>query len=271
MMPEKTEQIKAALNNAAPEKLKEVIAFYENDERSSVQKLLEQARKREQKYLAECARVDAMLCFERNYKDYRVVCGIDEVGRGPLAGPVVAAAVVLPYDCKILYLNDSKQLSEKKREELFPEIMEKAVAYGIGCVSHTVIDEINILQATYRAMREALVKMAASCGAPDVLLNDAVKIPGVDELFPEKTEPVLQVPIIKGDAKSLSIAAASVVAKVTRDHMMLEFDKVYPGYGFAGNKGYGSAEHIEKLKKDGPCPIHRRSFLQGILAGTDFL
>ncbi|MCH5272176.1 MAG: ribonuclease HII [Lachnospiraceae bacterium] len=264
-MAEKIERIKDALQNAAPENLEEVMALYREDTRSGVKKLIEQAGKRKEKFLAECARVDKMLVFEREYKDYRVVCGIDEVGRGPLAGPVVAAAVVLPADCRILYLNDSKQLSEKKREELFPEIMEKAVACGIGCVSHTVIDEINILQATYQAMREALVKMAQSCGAPDVLLNDAVTIPGVQELFPEKKERIRQVPIVKGDAKCLSIAAASVVAKVTRDHMMEAFDRVHPGYGFTKNKGYGSAEHIEKLKKDGPCPIHRRSFLTGIL------
>ncbi len=266
-MAEKLEVIKAELAAAAPEELDAVLARYADDTRSGVIKLLEQAVKKREKLFAEYARVDAMLSFEREYGDYQVVCGIDEVGRGPLAGPVVAACVVLPKDCRILYLNDSKQLSEKKREELFPEILEKAVAYGIGCVSHTVIDEINILQATYRAMREAITKMAESAGAPDVLLNDAVTIPGVSELFPGHT--VRQVPIIKGDAKSLSIAAASVVAKVTRDRMMVEFDKVYPGYGFAGNKGYGSAEHMEKLRKDGPCPIHRASFIKGIMGSAD--
>ncbi len=268
-MADKIEQIKEALGNAAPEQLEDVVARYADDTRSSVVKLIEQARKRKEKFLAECARVDGMLVYEREYADYSVVCGIDEVGRGPLAGPVVAACVVLPKGCRILFLNDSKQLSEKKREELFPEILEKALGYGIGCVSHTVIDEINILQATYRAMREAILKMSESLGAPDVLLNDAVTIPGVQELFPEKKEVIRQVPIIKGDAKSLSIAAASVVAKVTRDRMMIEFDKVYPGYGFAGNKGYGSAEHMKKLREDGPCPIHRRSFIKGILGEAD--
>lgn len=262
-MAEKMDVIKEALAAASPENLEAVIARYADDTRSGVRKLMEQARKRKEKFLAECARVDGMLSYEREYGDYNVVCGIDEVGRGPLAGPVVAACVMLPKNCRILYLNDSKQLSEKRREELFPEILDKAVAYGVGCVSHTVIDEINILQATYGAMREAIAKMAETVGAPDVLLNDAVTIPGVNELFSGKT--VRQVPIIKGDAKSLSIAAASVVAKVTRDRMMVEFDKIYPGYGFAGNKGYGSAEHIEKLRNDGPCPIHRRSFLKGIM------
>lgn len=262
-MAEKTEVIKAALANALPEELEAVIARYSDDTRSGVIKLIEQARSKREKYLAECARVEAMLAYEREYAGYDIVCGIDEVGRGPLAGPVVAACVVLPKDCRILYLNDSKKLSEKKREELFPEILDKAIAYGIGCVSHTVIDEINILQATFCAMREAIGKVAKSCGTPDILLNDAVTIPGVTEMFPDKN--IRQVPIIKGDAKSLSIAAASVVAKVTRDRMMTEFDKVYPGYGFADNKGYGSAQHLAKLRADGPCPIHRNSFIRGII------
>ena len=262
-MAEKIDVIKEALLNASPEELEAVIALYADDTRSGVIKLIEQARKRKEKFLAECARVDGMLAFEREYGDYNVVCGIDEVGRGPLAGPVVAACVVLPKDCRILYLNDSKQLSEKKREELFPEILEKAVAYGIGCVSHTVIDEINILQATFRAMREAMQKMAETCGAPDVLLNDAVTIPGVNELFGGKS--VKQVPIIKGDAKSLSIAAASVIAKVTRDRLMVQYDEVLPGYDFASNKGYGSATHIQALKDMGATPIHRQSFIKNFL------
>ena len=258
-MAEKMDVIKEALTSASFEALESVIALYSDDTRSGVVKLIEKARKRKEKFLAECARVDGMLAFEREYGEYNVVCGIDEVGRGPLAGPVVAACVVLPKDCRILYLNDSKQLSEKKRGELFPEILEKAVAYGIGCVSHTVIDEINILQATFRAMREAISKMAETCGAPDVLLNDAVTIPGVNELFGGKN--VKQVPIIKGDAKSISIGAASIVAKVTRDRLMVQYDSVFPEYGFASNKGYGAQAHIEALKKYGPCPIHRKSFI----------
>ena len=176
-------------------------------------------------------------------------CGIDEVGRGPLAAPVVAGAVILPRDSKILYLNDSKQLTAKKRDELYDVIMREAVAVGIGYASPARIDEINILQATYEAMREAISKLSVK---PDVLLNDAVKIPQVD---------IRQVPIIKGDAKSVSIAAASIVAKVTRDRLMEEYDKVLPGYGFASNKGYGSAEHIAALKEIGPSPIHRQSFI----------
>ena len=171
------------------------------------------------------------------------------MGRGPLAGPVVAGAVILPKDCQILYLNDSKKLTAKKREELYDVIMKEAVAVGIGYASPARIDEINILQATYEAMREAISKLPIQ---PDVLLNDAVKIPGVN---------IYQVPIIKGDAKSVSIAAASIVAKVTRDRLMEEYDAHIPEYGFASNKGYGSAQHIEALIKYGPSPIHRRSFL----------
>ncbi len=162
---------------------------------------------------------------------------------------MVAGAVILPRDSKILYLNDSKQLTAKKRDELYDVIMREAVAVGIGYASPARIDEINILQATYEAMREAISKLSVK---PDVLLNDAVKIPQVD---------IRQVPIIKGDAKSVSIAAASIVAKVTRDRLMEEYDKVLPGYGFASNKGYGSAEHIAALKEIGPSPIHRQSFI----------
>ena len=180
---------------------------------------------------------------------YAHICGIDEVGRGPLAGPVVAGAVILPKDCDILYINDSKKLSAAKREELYDVIMEKAVAVGVGMASPQRIDEINILQANYEAMREAISKLSVP---PDILLNDAVTIPGV---------PMRQVPIIKGDAKSISIGAASIVAKVTRDRLMVEYDKILPEYGFASNKGYGSAEHIAALKKYGPSPIHRRSFI----------
>ena len=198
------------------------------------------------------------------YQTELLEAGCDEAGRGCLAGSLFAAAVILPPDFHHPLLNDSKQMTERQRNILREIIEREAVAWAVAEVTAERIDEINILQATYRAMREAMQKMAESCGAPDVLLNDAVTIPGVNELFGGKN--VRQVPIIKGDAKSLSIAAASVIAKVTRDRMMVEFDKVYPGYGFAGNKGYGSAEHMEKLRKDGPCPIHRQSFIKGIMA-----
>ena len=191
--------------------------------------------------------------FEKEYDSYSYICGIDEVGRGPLAGPVVAGTVILPKNCDILYLNDSKQLSEKKREELYEVIMEKAVSTGLGFVTPERIDEINILQATYEAMRMAIGELDP---VPDLLLNDAVTIPEVT---------IRQVPIIKGDAKSISIAAASIIAKVTRDRLMTEYEKTYPGYGFAANKGYGSAEHIAAIRELGPTPIHRRSFIRNFL------
>ncbi len=241
--------IKEELKNTLDEALAGFIAEYEADERGGVQKLVEQAKKRAEKLEQEKQRIYELGKFEREYESFGYVCGIDEVGRGPLAGPVVTCAVILPKNCDILYINDSKKLSAAKREELYDVIMEKAVAVGIGMVGPGRIDEINILQATYEAMREAISKLSVK---PDILLNDAVTIPGVD---------IQQVPIIKGDAKSISIGAASIVAKVTRDRLMEEYDKVFPEYGFASNKGYGSAEHIAALKKYGPTPIHRASFI----------
>lgn len=197
----------------------------------------------------ELARIEAMKAYEKEYGHLGLVCGIDEAGRGPLAGPVAAAAVILPEDHTFLYLNDSKKVSPKRREELFQEIKEKAVAWSVSLASPERIDEINILQATYEAMREAVKGLGT---VPAVLLNDAVTIPGIQ---------TLQVPIIKGDAKSVSIAAASILAKVTRDHMMEEYDQIFPDYGFAQHKGYGTAAHIKAIKELGPCAIHRRTFI----------
>ena len=260
------EEFKAAEETMLPS----FIEKYRSDERAGVQKLIEQANGRLAKLEAERARIDRLWKYEREYGMYTRICGIDEVGRGPLAGPVVAGAVILPKDCDILYINDSKKLSAAKREELYDVIMEKAVAVGIGMVGPERIDEINILQATYEAMREAISKLG---DAPDILLNDAVTIPQAVANLSVKPSLLLndavtipgmdmkQVPIIKGDAKSISIGAASIVAKVTRDRLMVEYDKIMPGYGFAANKGYGSAEHIAALKKYGPTPIHRRSFI----------
>lgn len=226
---------------------------YAEDERSGVRSLIAKYQKQEARLEEERARLDAMRSYERRYEECTYICGIDEAGRGPLAGPVVAGAVILPKDCEILYLNDSKKLSAKRREELYDEIMEKAVATGIGMASPARIDEINILQATYEAMRSAIEQLGI---VPDVLLNDAVTIPGV--ISP-------QVPIIKGDAKSVSIAAASILAKVTRDRLMIQYDEILPGYGFAQNKGYGSAEHIQALKEIGASPIHRQSFIKNFV------
>lgn len=242
-------EIKQLFAGASETELLHFITEYEQDSRAGVAALVARGRKQLEKLAKERERLEVMRIYEHKYQDLGLVCGIDEAGRGPLAGPVVAGAVILPPDCEILYLNDSKQLSEKRREELFDEIKEKAVAWGIGMASPARIDEINILQATYEAMREAVAALAPQ---PQVLLNDAVRIPEIT---------IRQVPIIKGDAKSLSIAAASVLAKVTRDRLMREYDKVMPEYGFAGHKGYGSAAHIEAIRKYGPSPIHRRSFI----------
>ncbi len=213
----------------------------------------ERLKKQQEKLEKELARLKTMSVYEEQYASCSYICGIDEVGRGPLAGPVVAGAVILPKDHTILYLNDSKKLSEKKRELLYDEIMEHAVATGIGMVGPARIDEINILQATYEAMRMAIENLKIK---PDVLLNDAVTIPEVE---------IPQVPIIKGDAKSISIAAASIIAKVTRDRLMKEYDQVIPGYDFAGNKGYGTKAHLEGLRRLGPSPIHRRTFIRNYI------
>jgi len=236
---------------------KKIVDKYRSDTRVGVKKLVEKYDKEQEKLKKEYERIENMRIYEKKYSEYDYICGIDEVGRGPLSGPVVAAAVILPKDCKILYVNDSKKLSEKKREELYDVITSKALTYAVGVVTPQVIDEINILQATYEAMRIAISKLQIK---PQILLNDAVTIPNVDTN-------IKQVPIIKGDAKSISIAAASIVAKVTRDRMMVEYDKIYPEYEFASNKGYGSAKHIQAIKEYGPCTIHRQTFIKNFTKG----
>ena len=246
-------EIKKEFETAEREERKKLQTLYASDERSGVKNLLHRYLREEEKLLAEEERTEAMKCYERQYEHVGWICGIDEVGRGPLAGPVVAGAVILPKDCHILYINDSKKLSAGKREELYEIIMKEAVAVGIGMASPARIDEINILQATYEAMREAVSQLSVR---PQLLLNDAVTIPQIE---------IPQVPIIKGDAKSISIAAASIVAKVTRDRLMEAYEKALPGYGFADNKGYGSKEHIQALKELGPTPIHRASFIKNFV------
>lgn len=246
-------EIKKEFAQADSESLPELFRSYEQDGRAGVAGLIVQYQKKLEKLAAERERLEKIRVYEREYRSYGFVCGIDEAGRGPLAGPVVAGAVILPEDCEILYLNDSKKLSEKKREELYEEIKEKAVAWAVGMASPARIDEINILQATYEAMTQAVSQLTP---APQVALNDAVRIPQLD---------IMQVPIIKGDAKSVSIAAASIMAKVTRDRLMKEYDAVMPQYGFASHKGYGSAAHIDAIRKYGPSPIHRRSFIGNFL------
>ena len=242
-------EIKKEFEHAAESEWDALCGLYASDERRGVQNLIAGCRKKQAALDRERERLYAMKAYERKYEQYTYICGIDEAGRGPLAGPVVARAVILPRDCEILHLNDSKKLSAARREELYDEIMEKAVSVGVGMASPARIDEINILQATYEAMRQAVDSLSTE---PELLLNDAVTIP-------EMTIP--QVPIIKGDAKSVSIAAASIIAKVTRDRLMIQYDDILPGYGFAQNKGYGSKEHIEALKSLGPTPIHRHSFI----------
>ncbi len=243
-------EIKNELSGVKDADIDEFISKYLSDSRTGVQKLCSQALKRKKALEQEKERMYEMFSFERMYEDRGLIAGIDEVGRGPLAGPVVTCALILPKECDILYINDSKKLSAAKRDELYEILIKEAVEYSIGIEGPEVIDEINILQATLSAMRKSVLNLKSK---PGILLCDAVHIPEID---------IEQVSLIKGDARSASIAAASIVAKVVRDRMMEELDKEYPQYGFVSNKGYGSKEHIEALKKYGPCPIHRRSFIK---------
>ncbi len=243
-------EIKRELNNTALEGLEDFCSRYGSDSRSGVQKLVSSARRLINKHQKELERLESITLYEKKYRSMGLeyIGGIDEVGRGPYAGPVVASCVILPSGCVIEGINDSKKLSEKKRDELFDIIKEKAVSIGIGIVDNNKIDRLNILQATYKAMRIALQNMPVK---PQQLLVDAVTIPDVD---------IPQEAIIKGDAKSISIGAASIIAKVTRDRMMREYAKKYPQYGFEKNVGYGTREHEEAIVKYGLCDIHRRSF-----------
>lgn len=219
------------------------------DTRKGVQTLVDKWRREKQKALVELKRFRKMTKFEEEARalGYEHISGVDEAGRGPLAGPVVSAAVILPADCFIEGLNDSKQLSEKKRNELFEQIMEKAIAVGIGIVSAQEIDVLNIHNAVKKSMQTAINELTV---LPDFILIDALEI---DVPFAFKS-------IVKGDEASVSIAAASIVAKVTRDRLMHQFDKQFPQYGFRIHKGYGTAGHLSALKLYGPCPIHRKSF-----------
>ena len=198
----------------------------------------------------EHLRLEKMKEYEYQYSDQVIICGVDEAGRGPLAGPVAAGAVILPREAEIFYLNDSKKLTEKRRDELYDRIEECAIAWNVAIADHETIDRVNILQADYQAMRDAVNGLSVK---PQVLFNDAVIIPDLD---------IEQVKLIHGDAISVSIAAASIMAKVTRDRLMYHYDALYPEYGFARNKGYGTAEHIAAIKKYGPCPIHRITFIR---------
>ncbi|GFH41982.1 ribonuclease HII [Lactococcus hodotermopsidis] len=222
---------------------------WSQDSRQGVQKLILKRKKEIQAELKENARLEHLLTYERQLYINKImlIAGIDEVGRGPLAGPVVTAAVILPENCKITGLNDSKQIPKAQHETIYNQVMSKALAVGIGIVDNHVIDQVNIYEATKIAMLQAIEKLAIR---PEHLLIDAMKL----------ESDIPQTSLIKGDAKSMSIAAASIVAKVTRDRMMADFDKEYPGYDLAHNAGYGTKKHLEGLEKLGYTPIHRKSF-----------
>ncbi|MED0678004.1 ribonuclease HII [Aneurinibacillus thermoaerophilus] len=228
----------------------EVQALFMADARSGVQAVYRRWQRNQEKARKQQERWLEMSRYERELwkRGYRHIAGVDEVGRGPLAGPVVTAAVILPQDFYLPGLNDSKKVSPAQREVMYERIMEGAVAVSIAMSDAPLIDEMNIFQATLRAMHEAVRGLQV---VPDITLNDAVTIPQLS---------LEQRPLIGGDGKSISIAAASIVAKVERDRLMKEYDRQYPGYGFASNMGYGTAEHLAALREKGPCPIHRRSF-----------
>lgn len=221
----------------------------EQDSRSGVIQAIAKRKKEIQKRLDEDERLEGMLAYEKECyaREIELIAGVDEVGRGPLAGPVVAAAVILPKGCKISGLNDSKKIPKSKHKEIYEAVLQNAIAIGIGVKDNHVIDQVNIYEATKLAMMEAIGQLEPQ---PQHLLIDAMKL----------DLPISQTSIIKGDANSLSIAAASIVAKVTRDQIMEEFDKEYPGYDFAKNAGYGTANHLAGLDQLGVTPIHRRSF-----------
>lgn len=248
-------EIKEIIETLEVEKYMQYIELLRVDDRKSVQSLAIKLAKKLDNIRREEERLETINIFENEgyNKGYLYIGGIDEAGRGPLAGPVVASVVVFKKDTKIEGVNDSKKLSEAKRDELFEVIKKEALDYGIGIVNNEEIDEFNILNATYMAMKKAINCLKQ---APDYLLVDAATIPGID---------IAQNPIVKGDSKSISIAAASILAKVTRDSIMYQYDRVYPEYGFKSHKGYGTKEHYEAIEKDGITPIHRKSFLKNIL------
>lgn len=255
MQDKSVKEIKEIVDNLKVDKCLEYINLLKNDERKSVQKLALSLAKKLDTIRKEDERLEFINIYENDgyEKGYLYIGGVDEVGRGPLAGPVVAAVVVLPPNTKIEGINDSKKVKESKREELYEIIKEQALDYGLGIVDNEEIDDYNILNATYMAMKKALNSMKKQ---PDYLLIDAVTIPGVY---------IKQNSIIKGDSKSISIGAASILAKVTRDRMMHQYDDIYPEYGFKSNKGYGTKEHYKAIEAHGITPIHRKSFLKNVL------
>lgn len=255
MKDKSVKEINAIIESIKPDEYLKYIDILKNDERKSVKNIAIKLAKKLDKIRAENERLEMINTFENEgyQKGYTYIGGIDEAGRGPLAGPVVAAVVVFKPGTKIEGINDSKKLSEAKRDELFDIIKEQALDYGIGIVQKEEIDEYNILNATYMAMKKAINCLKKT---PDYLLVDAAHVPDVN---------IDQKSIIKGDSKSISIAAASILAKVTRDSLMYEYDKMYPEYGFASHKGYGTDQHYKAIREHGITPIHRKSFLKNIL------
>lgn len=250
----KIKDIKEISDQITEDEHLEFLRIFQSDSRKSVQNICTRVEKKIQELILEDERLERINSYEESaYNEgYMYIGGVDEAGRGPLAGPVVAAVVVFDRNTKIRWINDSKKLSEAKRNELYKIIIENAKDYGIGIADNKEIDNLNILNATYLAMKRAVANLKQR---PDCLLNDAVTIPGLA---------MKQIPIVKGDAKSISIAAASILAKVTRDTMMYEYDEKYPGYGFASNKGYGTSEHYSGIEANGITDIHRHSFLKNI-------
>lgn len=255
MKDKSVKEINAIIETISPNEYLKYIDILKDDERKSVKNIAIKLAKKLDKIRAENERLEMINTFENEgyQKGYTYIGGIDEAGRGPLAGPVVAAVVVFKPGTKIEGINDSKKLSEAKRDELFDIIKEQALDYGIGIVQKDEIDEYNILNATYMAMKKAINCLKKT---PDYLLVDAAHVPDVN---------IDQKSIIKGDSKSISIAAASILAKVTRDSLMYEYDKMYPEYGFASHKGYGTDQHYKAIREHGITPIHRKSFLKNIL------
>lgn len=249
-------QIESIVDQMSLDMALEKLYEFKEEHGSKVDKLILKYEKRKLNLEKEQERYEKMCCYEKEAyaKGAKYIAGIDEAGRGPLAGPVVAASVVLPEGIFISGLNDSKKLSEKQREELYSIITEKAITYDVGIVDESIIDELNILNATKMAMEIAVEGLKVK---PDILLIDAVKLDNLQ---------IKQTSIIKGDALSISIAAASIIAKVTRDRLIDKMDAVYPNYGFKKHKGYGTKEHIEAIKKFGICPIHRVSFTKNFTA-----
>lgn len=244
-------QIQEQIHEKSVEEAIEYLLSHQN-QNSGIAKLLEKYYKLKERQKAEAERLEKMLAFEKQARleGFKFIAGVDEAGRGPLAGPVVAAAVIFPEGVTIDGVNDSKKLSEAQREALFEKIKEKALTFGVQAIDEKCIDDINILNATKKAMFQAIQQLKPSA---DCILLDAVRLENIE---------TRQVPIIKGDSLSFSIAAASILAKVTRDRLLREYDQLYPEYGFAIHKGYATPQHISAIKKFGLCPIHRLGFVK---------